>query len=90
MELNLIKSIGMLKHNVSTEEVAQILSFLIENDSFLLFSFYERNFHLFESEIQEFINERRLFTNSKWVLPWEETIPGTNQLIHHQILFGSQ
>ncbi|NQF12393.1 hypothetical protein HPY31_00480 [Brevibacillus sp. HB1.3] len=75
MELNFIKSIGMLKHNVSTEEVAQILSFLIENDSMLLFSFYERNLHLFESEIQEFINERRLFTNSEWVLPWEETIP---------------
>lgn len=75
MELNLIKSIGMLKHNVSTEEVAQILSFLIENDSLLLFSFYERNLHLFESEIQEFINERRLFTNSEWVLPWEETVP---------------
>ena len=29
LELNLIKSIGMLKHNVSSEEVAQILSFLI-------------------------------------------------------------
>ncbi|MED1783731.1 hypothetical protein P4V43_18085 [Brevibacillus fortis] len=79
MELNLIKSIGMLKHNVSTEEVAQILRFLIENDSFLLFSFYERNIHLFESEIQEFINERRLFTNSEWVLPWEETIPHWDQ-----------
>ncbi|WP_409175230.1 hypothetical protein [Brevibacillus fortis] len=79
MELNLIKSIGMLKHNVSTEEVAQILSFLIENDSFLLFSFYERNIHLFESEIQEFINERRLFTNTEWVLPWEETIPHWDQ-----------
>ncbi|MCM3142146.1 hypothetical protein [Brevibacillus sp. MER 51] len=75
MELNFIKSIGMLKHNVSTEEVAQILSFLIENDSLLLFSFYERNLHLFESKIQDFINERRLFTNSEWVLPWEETIP---------------
>ncbi|MED1798010.1 hypothetical protein [Brevibacillus porteri] len=79
MELNLIKSIGMLKHNVSTEEVAQILSFLIENDSFLLFSFYERNLLLFELEIQEFINERRLFTNSEWVLPWEETIPHWDQ-----------
>ncbi|MDC0762198.1 hypothetical protein POF51_15940 [Brevibacillus sp. AG] len=79
MELNLIKSIGMLKHNVSTEEVAQILSFLIENDSFLLFSFYERNIHLLEAEIQEFINERRLFTNSEWVLPWEETIPHWDQ-----------
>ncbi|WGV62233.1 hypothetical protein QIH01_14130 [Brevibacillus brevis] len=82
MELNLIKSIGMLKHNVSTEEVAQILSFLIENDSLLLFSFYERNLHLFESEIQEFINERRLFTNSEWVLPWEETIPHWDQPNH--------
>lgn len=65
----------MLKHNASDEDVTTILSLFIEEDSTLLFSFYERNLKLVEPGIQEFITEKKVFVNSEWILPWRESIP---------------
>lgn len=47
----------------------------IEENSILLFSFYERTLHLFNANTQKFISDRSVFVNSEWVLPWSETIP---------------
>lgn len=65
----------MIKHNETRENVALLLSLLVEENSILLFSFYERNMHLFGADTQKFISDRRVFVNSEWVLPWEESIP---------------
>ncbi|GEC91311.1 hypothetical protein [Brevibacillus brevis] len=82
MQINLKEPYGVLKHSASTKDVAHLLSLFIKKDSLLLFSFYERNLPLVDNDIQEFINERRLFTNSEWVLPWAETIPHWDQPNH--------
>lgn len=69
-------SFGGIKHNMSTDEsVAKLLSLFVNEDSMLIFSFYERNLHLVDESIQKFITDRCVFVNSKWVLPWSETIP---------------
>jgi hypothetical protein len=45
-------------------------SFKINDGDLLLFSFYERNLHTVDDETKSFINERKVFTNCEWVLPW--------------------
>lgn len=91
MQINLKEPFGVLKHSASTEDVAHLLSLFIKKDSLLLFSFYERNLPLVDNDIQEFINERRLYTNSNgYCRGKRQFLTGTNQIIHHQILFGSQ
>jgi hypothetical protein len=79
MQINLKEPYGILKHSASTEDVAHLLGLFIKKDSLLLFSFYERNLPLVDTDIQDFINERSLYINSEWVLPWEETIPHWDQ-----------
>lgn len=74
LEINFKPSNGVIKHNISTEYVAELLSLLIEEDSILLFSFYVRNMQLFDPSTQKFILDRCVFVNSEWVLPWEESI----------------
>jgi len=68
-------SYGMIKHNETDEKLVLILNLFLEENSILLFSFYERNMQLYDASIQKFILDRCLFVNSEWVLPWEETIP---------------
>ena len=75
LEINLERTYGVIKHNMSTEDIADLLSLLIANDSTILFSFYERNMELFDVSTQEFISERNVFVNSEWVLPWSESLP---------------
>ncbi|WP_223275617.1 hypothetical protein [Paenibacillus elgii] len=75
MEIIFKPSYGMIKHNETSENVALLLNLLVEENSMLLFSFYERNMHLFDADTQKFISDRRVFVNSEWVLPWEESIP---------------
>lgn len=82
LEINLKQTYGMIKHNLSSEEIADLLSFFVIGDSMILFSFYERNINLFDLSTQKFILERSIFVNSEWVLPWGESIPhwdGPNQ-----------
>lgn len=68
-------SYGVIKHNETDENLAVILSLFVEEQSLLLFSFYERNIHQYSSATQKFIWDRCIFVNSEWVLPWEETVP---------------
>jgi len=75
LEINLKRSYGVIKHNMSTENIADLLSLFIVNDSMIIFSFYERNMDLFDVGIQEFISERSAYVNSEWVLPWSESLP---------------
>ena len=75
MEINLKRTYGVIKHNMSIERIADLLSLLTANDSMILFSFYERNMELFDVSTQEFILERSTFVNSEWVLPWSESLP---------------
>ncbi|RIE05142.1 hypothetical protein D3H35_03085 [Cohnella faecalis] len=75
LEINLKQSYGVIKHSMSTENIADLISLFIEKDSIALFSFYERNMHLFDVNTQKFISDRFVFVNSEWVLPWEESIP---------------
>ncbi|MDK8181808.1 hypothetical protein [Paenibacillus sp. UMB4589-SE434] len=74
MEISFKPSYGVIKHSMATETVAELVSLLIEEDSMLLFSFYERNMHLFDESIQKFILDRCVFVNSEWILPWSESI----------------
>lgn len=73
LEINTKRLFGVIKHNLSTENVADLLCFFNEEDSLLLFSFYERNMDLYDSSTQEFILKRCVFMNSEWVLPWGES-----------------
>lgn len=66
---------GMLKHNKSVDGIADILKCFIHADEQLLFCFYERNIDLINTADKDFILRRHIFTNSNWVLPWEESIP---------------
>lgn len=75
LEIDLKRPYGVIKHNMSTENIADLLSLFIEKDSLILFSFYERNIDLFDLSTQKFISERCVFINSEWVLPWAETMP---------------
>ena len=75
MEIIFEQLYGMIKHNESDKNLVQILSTFVNENSILLFSFYERNMNLFDESIQKFIAERCVFVNSEWVLPWEESIP---------------
>ncbi len=75
MEISFKTSYGIIKHNMSAENIAELLSLLIEEDAILLFSFYERNMRLFDESTQKFISDRCEFVNSEWVLPWGESIP---------------
>lgn len=75
LEIVFEPSYGMLKHNESNKNLGQILSSFVNENSILLFSFYERNMNLYDESVQKFILERCVFVNSEWVLPWAETIP---------------
>lgn len=75
LEIIFKPSYGMIKHNESDENLALILSLLVDENSILLFSFYKRNMHLYDASIQKFISDRCVYVNSEWVLPWEETVP---------------
>ncbi|AZH31962.1 hypothetical protein [Paenibacillus sp. M-152] len=79
LEINLKRPYGVIKHNMSTENIADLIRLFIENDSIVLFSFYERNMNLFDVNTQNFISERCVFVNSEWVLPWKESIPHWNE-----------
>ncbi|MCP3777187.1 hypothetical protein NLX74_02185 [Paenibacillus sp. MZ03-122A] len=75
LEINFKRPYGVIKHNMSIENIADLISLFIEKDSIILFSFYKRNMDSFDVNIQEFILERCVFVNSEWVLPWGESIP---------------
>ncbi|MNC43605.1 hypothetical protein D3C75_924750 [compost metagenome] len=75
LEIVFKSSYGMIKHNETHENLAVILSLFLAENSTLLFSFYERNMHLYDANTQKFILDRGVFVNSEWVLPWTETIP---------------
>ncbi|MGG4220500.1 hypothetical protein ABEW32_20045 [Paenibacillus jamilae] len=79
LEINLKRPYGVIKHNMSAENIADLIRLFIEKDSIILFSFYERNLHLFDVSTQNFISERCVFVNSEWVLPWKESIPHWNE-----------
>lgn len=73
-------SYGMIKYNEIHEDLSMILSLFLVGNSSLLFSFYERNLHLYNVTTQDFILNRCVFVNSEWVLPWAETIPHWDEL----------
>ncbi|WPP41885.1 hypothetical protein SK066_02665 [Paenibacillus hunanensis] len=75
MKISLKPSYGVIKHNETNEQLARLVHLFVADHTSLLFSFYERNLHLYDVDIQKFILDRCLFVNSNWVLPWEETIP---------------
>lgn len=75
LEINLKRDYGVIKHNMSAQNIADILSLLNINDSLILFSFYERNMNLVDASTQKFILDRSTFVNSEWVLPWKESLP---------------
>lgn len=75
MEIVIKPSYGIIKHNETDEKLAMILSLFLAENSALLFSFYERNLPLCNTDVQKFILDRCRFINSEWVLPWTETIP---------------
>ncbi|MGQ4679376.1 hypothetical protein [Paenibacillus polymyxa] len=80
MEIIFKPTYGMIKHQEPSENVALLLSTFIEEDSILLFSFYERNMHMLDIDTQKFISDRCVFVNSEWVLPWNESIPHWDKL----------
>lgn len=74
LEINLKGDYGVIKHNISTEKMADLLCLMNVNDSLILFSFYERNINLVDASTQNFILDRSTFVNSEWVLPWKESL----------------
>lgn len=74
LEINLKRDYGVIKHNMSVQNIADILSLLNINNSIILFSFYKRNMNLVDASTQKFILDRITFVNSEWVLPWTESL----------------
>lgn len=75
MEVQFKPGYGLLAHNESIDGIADILKCFLREDEQLLFSFYERNIDFIHESDKDFILKRQIFTNSNWVLPWEESIP---------------
>ncbi len=78
MKITFKPSYGVIKHHETDEKLTLLLRLFVVDHSLLLFSFYERNLHLYDEVTQKFILDRCAFINSSWVLPWEETIPYWN------------